>query len=307
MVLMSSPPPPRPTTRESFLVTLQLCRILATFSRTRSDLVYNVLSERHVMGDDTLYLNLGYWKEARSLDEAARHLAALLAQKTGFQHGDRVLDVGFGFADQDIQWANAYAGLAIDGLNLSPLQVRAARHRVEKAGLTGRIGLRVGDALDLPFLADTFDHVVALESAFHFRSRRQFFQEALRVLRPGGRIGLADFVAAPPGRPRRLGQRLARFAGVLSWQIPNRNLVSRDQYEQDLSDCGFRNVRVESIGEHVFGPFVAYQRARFDSPEFLRRYHPLIRFMAKLQIDWGFLRTIDYVIATGEKESALAV
>jgi cyclopropane fatty-acyl-phospholipid synthase-like methyltransferase len=303
---MNSLHPARPTTCDDLLVTLKLCRILATFSRTRCDLVYNVLSERHVMGDDTLYLNLGYWKEARSLDEAARHLAALLARKTGFQHGDRVLDVGFGFADQDIQWANAYAGLGIDGLNVSPLQVRAARQRVEKAGLAGRIGLGVGDALAIPFPADTFDRVVALESAFHFRSRRQFFQEARRVLRPGGRIGLADFVDAPPGRPRGLGQRLARCAGVLSWQIPNRNLVSREQYEKDMSDCGFRNVRVESIGEHVFAPFVAYQRARFDSPAFHRRYHPLIRFMAKLQIDWGFLRTIDYVIATGEKKSDLA-
>ena len=122
------------------------------------------------------------------------------------------------------------------------------------------------------------------------------------MLRPGGRIGLADFVDAPPGRPRGLGHRMARLAGVLSWQIPNRSLVPLEQYAKDMRECGFCKVRVESIGEHVFRPFMTYQRARFDSPEFRRRYHPLIRFMAKLQIDWGFLRTIDYVIATGEKD-----
>jgi hypothetical protein len=120
------------------------------------------------------------------------------------------------------------------------------------------------------------------------------------VLRPGGRIGLADFVDAP-AQPRGLRQRLARLAGTMSWQIPGRNLVSARRYEQELRDCGFGGVRVESIGEHVFAPFEAYQRRRFDSPEFRERYHPLIRRMARFQIDWGFLRTIDYVIATGER------
>lgn len=304
---MSTTLPARRTTWGNLLVTLQLFRILANFSRRRCDLVYNVLAERHVMGDDSLYLNLGYWKEARTLDEAASHLAALLARETGFGSGDRVLDAGFGFADQDVQWANAYPGLRVAGVNVSPVQVRAARQRVEAAGLADRIDLRVADAVATPFEAGSFDKVVALESAFHFPSRRQFFEEAHRVLRPGGRIGLADFVDAPSrSGSRGIRQRLARFAGVLSWQIPTRNLVSRERYEEDMRSCGFRNVRVESIGEHVFAPFEAYQRARFDSPEIRKRYHPLIRFMAKFQIDWGFLRTIDYVIATGEKAPAAA-
>lgn len=293
----------RHTLWENFLLGLRLIRILANLSRTRSDLVYDALSERHVMGDDSLYINLGFWKEAQTLDEAARHLAALLARETGFQKGDRVLDAGFGFADQDIQWANAFPGLRIAGINISPLQVRAAQQRVREAGLLERIDLTVGDAVAIPSDMGSFNKVVALESAFHFRSRRQFFTEAHRVLCPGGRIGLADFVNAPfMVRPRGLRQCVARLAGVSSWQIPTRNLVTSEQYAQEMRDCGFRNVKVESIGEHVFGPFEAYQRGRFDSPEFCRRYHPLVRRMAKFQIDWGFLGTIDYVIATGEKE-----
>jgi cyclopropane fatty-acyl-phospholipid synthase-like methyltransferase len=292
----------RPTIGENLRVLFRLCRILTHFSRTRSDLVYQALSDRHVMGDGSLYINLGYWENAGTLDEASAALATLLAKEAGFAAGDRVLDCGFGFADQDIQWAREFPGVHITGINISSLQVGRAEQRVRDAGLIDKIDLREGDATAMPFEDGTFHKVVALESAFHFPSRKRFLQEAHRVLRPGGRIALADFADAPEASRRGLRQRVARFAGVSSWQIPPQNLISREQYAEDMRACGFHHVEVKSIGHHVFAPFEAYQRARFDSPEFQHRYHPVVRRMAKFQIDWGFLRTLDYVIATGEKE-----
>ena len=53
------------------------------------------------------------------------------------------------------------------------------------------------DACDLPIRDASFDRVLCIEAIFHFASRRTFFLEAARVLRPGGALVLSDMFLAP--------------------------------------------------------------------------------------------------------------
>ena len=250
--------------------------------------------------DDTLFINLGYWDKSRTLDEASYEMADVLAEKADLQPDDTILDVGFGFGDQDIHWCKTRNLHDLHGVNISSVQVNAARERVQREGLQDRIHLTEGNAVATTFDANRFDKVMALECAFHFCTREQFFREAHRVLRPGGRLTLADFIARE-NQPITFKRRVASFLGRRSWQIPAENLYPVARYRQELENLGFQNIRIENINAHVFAQFVAYQRQRFDTEGFKRRYHPLIRFVAKLQIDWGFLDTLDYIMVTAEK------
>src|SRR5208282_2270677 len=144
------------------------------------------------------YLNLGYWKTARTIDQACEALAELVAETAAIGPGDDVVDVGFGFADQDILWMRRFAPRRIIGLNVTPTQVRIGRERIRRLGLADRVDLREGSATDMRLPDASCDVVTAVECAFHFDTRERFFAEAFRVLRPGGRVVLADIIRNAP-------------------------------------------------------------------------------------------------------------
>ncbi|NUH37889.1 class I SAM-dependent methyltransferase [Streptomyces samsunensis] len=79
-------------------------------------------------------------------------------------------------------------------MNVTPGQVRAARERARAESAPRHLEFQEEVATALPFPDETFDKVVALESAFHFSTRDQFFAQALRVLRPGGLLVTADVI-----------------------------------------------------------------------------------------------------------------
>src|SRR3546814_5130615 len=103
--------------------------------------IYELVST-NAFSNDGLYLNLGYWKDATSIDDACEAMARLLADTAGFTPDDTVLDVGFGFADQDLLWAESPGVRRIIGLNITPSQVAIARPRVQARGQIGRASCR---------------------------------------------------------------------------------------------------------------------------------------------------------------------
>lgn len=266
--------------------------------------IYNLVSTNAFTARG-LYLNLGYWENARTIDQACEALTELVGKTAEIGPEDEVVDVGFGFAEQDIFWMEQYAPRRIIGLNVTPLQVRIARERVNAVGMADRIDLREGSATAMELPDASCDVVTAVECAFHFNTRELFFAEAFRVLRPGGRLVLADVIRNPPeaGPLRRMMQDFTWNAFVKKFAVPRQNADRSDSYADKLQAAGFANVRVASIRDHIFPGW--HQSLAQDSV-LLRRLHPVARLPYRLLVHLDpdtVYGAFDYVLASARKPS----
>ena len=146
------------------------------------------------------HIHWGYWEKPDQADgsledfaAAAEALSLRLLTYTQLQNGYHLLDAGCGFGGTINLINNRYQNVNLTGININQEQVERATSQVKPQG-NNAIAFVCGNACQLPFEDNAFDVVTAVECIFAFPSRKQFFQEVMRVLKPGGRLVLCDFL-----------------------------------------------------------------------------------------------------------------
>lgn len=121
--------------------------------------------------------------------EARRYeLEPFIKDLAGFDatRGQKVLEIGVGLGTDHVQFARA--GADLHGVDLTEKGIELVGRRLELEGL--RSELQVADAEGLPFADDRFDVVYSWGVLHHTPDTPRAIREAIRVLRPGGRLCL---------------------------------------------------------------------------------------------------------------------
>lgn len=147
--------------------------------------------------------------------------------------GEEVLDLGSG-SGTDVFFAAHQVGEAgrVVGVDMTPEQLdKAERLRVD-AGID-QVSLTEGHIEDLPFPDASFDVVISNGVINLSAGKSQVFTEASRVLRPGGRLAIADIVSEIPLTPQIV-------ANTDLWASCIGGAAQQDAYQEAIEASGLR-------------------------------------------------------------------
>jgi arsenite methyltransferase len=137
-------------------------------------------------GLDVVALLLG-----ESYHPGGADLTRRLADAMELRPGARLLDVAAGIGTTALLLAEE-RGIDVIGIDLGEAQAARARSRVRPLGLDRHVTFAVGDAERLPLAEGGVDAVVCECALCTFPNKDAAAAELVRVLRPGGRLGISD-------------------------------------------------------------------------------------------------------------------
>lgn len=160
-------------------------------------------------------------------------------QFAALQKGEIVVDLGSG---PGLDCFNAAEQVGPDGkvvgVDMTPEMIDRARNTAAEHGYDN-VEFRLGEIEHLPVPDNSADVVMSNCVINLAVDKLQVFREACRVLKPGGRLAIADIVLQQP-LPRELAQSIEAWAGCLA------GAVLLDDYLSTIRNAGLCDVRMVS-------------------------------------------------------------
>jgi|BarGraIncu01121A_1022015.scaffolds.fasta_scaffold14632_2 arsenite methyltransferase len=154
------------------------------------------------------------------------------------KEGETVLDLGSGAGFDCFLAANVVGeGGRVIGVDMTPEMIDKARSNARSGGYTN-VEFRLGELEHLPAADNSVDVVISNCVINLTPDKEAVFNEAFRVLKPGGRIAVSDIVVLKE-LPDAVQQSVAAYVGCLS------GAILKDAYLQAIRDAGFEGVRVD--------------------------------------------------------------
>ncbi|MGE5594195.1 MAG: GNAT family N-acetyltransferase [Betaproteobacteria bacterium] len=153
--------------------------------------------------------------------------------------GEVLLDIGSGPGLETISLARRVGPAWAFGLDPVPRMVKVASENARRAGVKN-VSFLKGSVEDIPLADESVDVVVSNCVINLSTDKKQAMREILRVLRPGGRVAVADIVwlGTPSSRVR---------ASAEAWASCVGGALEADEYPRLLGEAGFVDARLEIL------------------------------------------------------------
>ncbi|KAH8905195.1 S-adenosyl-L-methionine-dependent methyltransferase [Coniochaeta sp. PMI_546] len=204
---------------------------------------YAVLNHLCALGDvERMYIPPLMSKKATVLENQLLYERAI-AREIRIQPGDKVLDLGCGRGRVAAHIATI-SGAQVTGINIDPNQIGQAVTFTKEKGLSNKFVVQDFNSLPLPFADDQFDAFYQIQALSLCKDLKALFKEIYRVVRPGARISLLDWVSLPAYDPNNaehveLMGRVKPLIGAVGTPTP-------EILEEALEEAGFVVVKSEN-------------------------------------------------------------
>lgn len=156
--------------------------------------------------------------------------------------GETILDLGSG-GGFDCFLAAAETGESgqVIGIDMTPTMISKARTNAEK-GKYNHVEFRLGEIEHMPVANDTVDVIISNCVINLSPDKKQVFNEAFRVLKPGGRLAISDVVASME-LPDEIRDDLDLYSGCMA------GASQISELQSILEENGFENIHIEPKDE----------------------------------------------------------